>query len=139
MPYTRTTWVDRQVQYPTRFTDELSNVKTFTASPGTIIEEGTLVDAAKLNNIEEYIALLEKEKNEIDGTTLNYTSGVLTSVSETVNSILFKLTTLTYTSGVLTLVNTKYYDTDGTTIIYNYNETLNYVSGVLTTITKVVL
>ena len=55
MPYTPNTWVDRNVQYPTRYTDELANVKTFTPSPGTVTEAGTTVTAAKMNNIEEGI------------------------------------------------------------------------------------
>jgi hypothetical protein len=52
MGYTKNTWTDRNVQYPNRYTDELSNVKTFTASPGTITEAGTKVTASRMNNLE---------------------------------------------------------------------------------------
>lgn len=52
MAYTPTTWTDRNVQYPRRYTDELSNVKTFTPNEGTISNAGTAVTAAVMNNIE---------------------------------------------------------------------------------------
>ena len=52
MSYTPTTWIDRNVQYPNRYTDELANVKTFTESPGTIMQAGTAVNASNLNKIE---------------------------------------------------------------------------------------
>jgi hypothetical protein len=51
MAYVKTIWVDRNVQYPNRYTDELANTKTFTANPGTITEAGTPVTAAAMNNI----------------------------------------------------------------------------------------
>jgi hypothetical protein len=54
--YTKTTWKDRSVQYPNRYTDESSNVKTFTPSPGTVTEAGTTVTAQRMNNIEDGIA-----------------------------------------------------------------------------------
>jgi hypothetical protein len=50
--YSKSTWLDRNVQHPHRYTDEMSNVKTFTASPGTITEAGTQMTAARMNNIE---------------------------------------------------------------------------------------
>lgn len=52
MSYTKTNWTDRVVQYPNRYTDELANVKTFTANPGTITEAGTTITASRMNNIE---------------------------------------------------------------------------------------
>lgn len=52
MGYTKTTWTDRNVQYPARYLDELNNVKTFTPSPGTVTDAGTKATAARMNNIE---------------------------------------------------------------------------------------
>lgn len=55
MAYTKQLWVDRNIQYPSRYTDELGNTKTFTPSPGTITQAGTTVTAARMNNIENGI------------------------------------------------------------------------------------
>ncbi|UWG96774.1 hypothetical protein LPY66_18135 [Dehalobacter sp. DCM] len=55
MSYTPTTWTDRNVQYPNRYTDELSNVKTLMPSPGTVTDAGVNVTAARMNNIEQGI------------------------------------------------------------------------------------
>ena len=55
MAYVKKTWVDRIVQYPSRYTDESSNVKTFTPSPGTITAAGDPVNAGNLNHIEQGI------------------------------------------------------------------------------------
>ena len=53
--YTKNTWIDRNVEFPHRYEDELGNIKTFTSSPGTVTEEGTAVTASKMNNIENGI------------------------------------------------------------------------------------
>lgn len=55
MSYTKNTWNDRNVQYPTRYTDELGNTKTFTPSPGTVTNAGTNITAAYMNNLEKGI------------------------------------------------------------------------------------
>ena len=55
MAYVKKTWVDRVVEYPSRYTDELSNVKTFTPNPGTITAEGDPVNAVNLNRMEQGI------------------------------------------------------------------------------------
>ena len=52
MAYVKEVWVDRNVQFPNRYTDELAAVKTFTVNAGTITEAGTSITAAKMNNIE---------------------------------------------------------------------------------------
>lgn len=60
MGYSKTTWTDRNVQYPNRYTDELSNVKTFTASPGTVTAAGTKVTASNMNNLETGVEAAHK-------------------------------------------------------------------------------
>ncbi|MGF7050422.1 hypothetical protein J2T13_004960 [Paenibacillus sp. DS2015] len=54
MAYQKTTWIDRLVQFPRRFTKTLegANVVTLTPDPGTITELGTFVSAAVMNNME---------------------------------------------------------------------------------------
>lgn len=54
MSYTKTTWSDRVVQYPYRYskTGETSVEVTLTASPGTVTAAGTAVNATNLNKIE---------------------------------------------------------------------------------------
>lgn len=51
--YVKGIWVDKNVQYPNMFTDELGTVKTFTANPGTVTNPGTAITAVKMNNIEQ--------------------------------------------------------------------------------------
>lgn len=54
MTYSKTTWLDRVVQYPNRYskTGETSLEVTLTASPGTVTQSGTAVNASNLNKIE---------------------------------------------------------------------------------------
>ena len=54
MAYAKTTWKDRNVQYPNRFTktDNADGTVTLNVAQGSIIEQGTPVNAANLNNIE---------------------------------------------------------------------------------------
>lgn len=54
MTYSKTTWSDRVVQYPYRYskTGETSLEVTLTASPGTVTTAGTAVNATNLNKLE---------------------------------------------------------------------------------------
>lgn len=54
MAYSKTTWSDRNVQYPNRYskTGETSGEVTLTASPGTVTAAGTALSAANLNKME---------------------------------------------------------------------------------------
>lgn len=54
MAYSKTTWVDRTVQYPTRYakSNETTSSVTLTADPGTVTAAGTAVNATNLNKIE---------------------------------------------------------------------------------------
>lgn len=57
MSYTTTTWTDRIVQYPNRYTKtaETSSEVTLASSPGTVTQAGTAVNAGNLNNMEQGI------------------------------------------------------------------------------------
>lgn len=65
MAYTKTTWVDRVVQYPTKYTASgaVTGDITLTANPGTITQAGTPVNASNLNNIENAIFNLDAKVN----------------------------------------------------------------------------
>jgi hypothetical protein len=53
MPYTKTSWADRLVQYPSRFTRTSDGTyDTLTPSPGTVTTPGTPLTASALNNME---------------------------------------------------------------------------------------
>lgn len=54
MAYTKTTWVDRVVQYPNRYTKTSESTSSVTLTPdfGTVTAAGTPVNAAHLNKIE---------------------------------------------------------------------------------------
>lgn len=54
MTYSKTTWSDRVVQYPYRYskTGETSLEVTLNASPGTVTTAGTAVNATNLNKLE---------------------------------------------------------------------------------------
>ena len=58
MAYTKTVWKDEIVQHPKRFTATENDDDTLTLEPafGTTLQEGTPVNAANLNKIEEGIA-----------------------------------------------------------------------------------
>jgi hypothetical protein len=53
--YTKTTWLDRAVQFATRYTKsgETSSGVTLTADPGTITQAGTLASASLMNKLEQ--------------------------------------------------------------------------------------
>jgi hypothetical protein len=53
MPYQKTSWQDRSVQYPSRFTRTSDGTyDTLVPAPGTITQGGTPITAAALNNLE---------------------------------------------------------------------------------------
>jgi hypothetical protein len=53
MAYIKTTWADRQIQYPGRFTRTSDGTyDTLTPAPGTITQSGTPITSAALNNLE---------------------------------------------------------------------------------------
>ena len=53
--FVTTTWTNRQVQFPSRFTKsgETATTVTLTASPGTVTQAGTPISALNMNRIEQ--------------------------------------------------------------------------------------
>lgn len=81
MAYTKNVWADRDVQHPNRYT--LTNVSGTTydiaRADGTVNVAGTLLNASKMNNIENGIETLDLNKTDYTGwipfpTTLAYSS-----------------------------------------------------------------
>lgn len=67
MPYTKTNWVDRLVEFTNRFTksNETATSVTLTADSGVVTQAGTPISAANLNKIEQGIAdALRKDGSE---------------------------------------------------------------------------
>lgn len=57
MSYNMTTWQDRVVEFPNRYTKsgETSTQVTLALNPGTVTQAGTAVNANNLNKIEQGI------------------------------------------------------------------------------------
>lgn len=58
MAYTKTTWKDHVVTRPRTYTKVTNQdgSETFTPAPGEVTQEGTPINAANLNHIEEGVA-----------------------------------------------------------------------------------
>lgn len=55
MTYNKTIWEDRVSEYPNRYVDQDGNQYTFTRDNGTVSTAGTVVNADRMNNIEDGI------------------------------------------------------------------------------------
>jgi hypothetical protein len=72
MAYTKTTWVDRLVQFSGRFSksNETSGSVTLAADPGTVTNAGTPLSATNFNKMETGID--EAHKNSIGSIVYGY-------------------------------------------------------------------
>lgn len=61
--YNKTTWYDRIVQFANRYKDQNGNVLELTQDPGEVAQDGTIVEAEIMNNIENGIEYLYKVRN----------------------------------------------------------------------------
>lgn len=82
MSYSKTTWKDRNVQYPNRFTktDNADGTVTLNVAQGSIVEEGTPVNAANLNNIELGVEAIS------DATYFKEVGGSATAITVNINT-----------------------------------------------------
>lgn len=100
------------------------------------------ISAGELNKIGQGIedAYYQSQATFLENvtTTLIYTSGDLTRVDESVASVLRRRTSLSYTGGDLTSTNVKLYAENGVTVVKDFTDTLTYVSGELTNVSRVV-
>ena len=88
MPYTPTTWVDRAVQYPSRYTKsgETTTEVTLISSPGTVTAAGTAVNATNLNKMEAGIVSAHTDIASLS-TTVNSVSQSISSNNQDINNI----------------------------------------------------
>lgn len=84
MAYSKTTWKDRNVQFPNRFTkiDNADGTTTLNVAQGSIIEQGTPVNATNLNNMELGIEAVS------DATYFKEVGGSATAITVNLNTTL---------------------------------------------------
>lgn len=73
MTYNKTTWADRQVQNPMTFTASgaVAGTVTLTPNEGTIIQAGTPITSANLNNLENGVAGVDSRLATVEAGYLN--------------------------------------------------------------------
>lgn len=135
-------WKDRLVERPRTFntTSNPDGSITFTPAPGTVLEEGTAVNAGNMNPISQTLFDVYAQIPYLTNaeTQLIYDNGNLIRVDETVSAILRRRTTLNYTGADLASVNVKIYDADGVTILEDFTDTLRYDNGALVSVIRTV-
>ena len=72
-------------------------------------------------------------------TTVTETSDTVTTIDTLANSVLFTRVTITETSPTVTTINNKIYESDGTTIKYEYNDVITETSDTVTDIVRTVI
>jgi hypothetical protein len=92
MAYTPTEWKDRIVQNPRTFQiqNNADGTVTLTPKPGTVVQEGTPVNAANLNNIEQglstHVVDIATDENlghvKVDGETITASNGIISAQIE---------------------------------------------------------
>lgn len=105
--YNKTNWKDRIVQFPNRYKDQDNNIITLTQDPGEVAQDGTLVEAEKMNNIENGIEESFKNRDFGYSTTLlvaNWTKNTSTGYYE-YDIINEDITAQTIVDGMLDIEN----------------------------------
>ena len=135
MAYIKTVYVDRNVEFPRRYLDELSNQKTFTPDPGIVTEAGTDLTAIRLNNIEQGIFDSYYQSGATPPTsgtaTYTWSGNKITQSNEFEGGLLFRKTTYTYSGDDISSINFKIYNTSGT-VIRDWTISFTIVSGKVT-------
>lgn len=119
MAYTKTIWEDRYIETPNKYvlTENQDNTVTLTESTGTVYTEGTEVNAANMNNIENGLEDVDTRVTTLEADTgwqnLSYASGFSAG---TANQLKYRVkngicyikggATGTFTSGTYTTVAT---------------------------------
>lgn len=139
MAYSKTTWFDKIVQFPFRYTksSETSTQVTLQHDYGTITNAGTPVNATNLNKLEQGVydahvtsdSALSLANAAIPKGTSNTTTAFVKTLIQNTDT---RTVELIYTSGTLTQVLEK----DGSTVVKTTN--LNYTSGTLTSVVEIV-
>ena len=97
MSYTPTVWKDRVVEKPRTFTmqDNGDGTITLMPAPGTVVQEGTPVNATNLNNIEQGLSTHTAEKAteqnyghvKVDGETITASNGIISAQTQIVDTV----------------------------------------------------
>jgi hypothetical protein len=136
MAYSKTTWVDRNVQYPTRYSVDGAN-KIIIPAAGTVTQAGTAFSAARMNNAENGI---ESAHIAIDALTLAVEKKYLFTVTQatSASSIIIDLSSysgltyerfyLSYEIGLSATEYLKATFNNVTTGVYDY-ESIFYATG----------
>ncbi len=67
--YHKTIWEDKIVQFPNRYKDQNGNTLILNPDFGETVQDGTLVEAEKMNNIEKGISFLYDSRNPATNVT----------------------------------------------------------------------
>ena len=97
MSYQPTVWKDRVVEKPRTFdvTNNPDGSITLEPKPGTIIEEGTPVNAANMNKLEQGLAAHTAEiatqeslgHVKVDGETITASNGIISAQTQIVDTV----------------------------------------------------
>jgi len=90
-------WYDRIVEYPRRFAIVNNGDGTYTLNPcpGNVIQEGTPVNAANMNNIENkidaHLSEIATQENlghvKVDGETITASNGIISAQTQIVDTV----------------------------------------------------
>ena len=97
MSYNPTNWQDRVVEHPRRFEVQHNPDGTVTLipKPGTVLQEGTPVNAANMNKLEQGLAAHTAEKAtqeslghvKVDGETITASNGIISAQTQIVDTV----------------------------------------------------
>lgn len=139
MAYSKTSWTDREVQFPNRYvkSGESSGNVTLVNDPGTITKVGTPINAGNMNKIEQALADAHEMIDEItiamgvskygsETYTYNSDDSVQSITEKTVDGTVISATVFTYTADgdVDTSIKTMNGQTVTTQYIYDANGNL---------------
>ncbi len=95
--YTPTQWKDRIVEKPRTFQVQNNPDSTITLipAPGTVVQEGTPVNATNLNKLEQGLASHTAEKAteqnyghvKVDGETITASNGIISAQTQIVDTV----------------------------------------------------
>lgn len=102
MSYVKTNWKDRIVEYPNRYKDQNGNIIELTQEPGNVVEEGMIIDAEKLNHLEDGVYQACENVLKSYTTTLTSTNWIL---NETTNLYEYNVTKEDITSNHIVTVD----------------------------------
>lgn len=141
--YTPTTWEDRLVEKPRTFTvtNNPDGTITLTPAPGVVLDEGTAVNAAVMNSLEQraYKAYEQSESMYLtDEAERHYTydGDDMVKREDFVEAVLRRETTYVYTDGNITGKTVKLFDTDGVTVLKQYTDIITYTGDEITNMAR---